>query len=100
MWPFAKSVPAPDIIAAMEPWTLCCAVGAKNGTIGSAIGFDMWLHLSRKNWMPKIVAKTGATERAIESALTAFVEANQDKSYRIVFDELNGERGLKRAAAG
>lgn len=81
------------IISTMDPWTLACAVGADNGTIGTTIGFDMWLRLSRKNWMPQVQQKTRASEAEIEFALRHFVRANAAKNYRVVLREEESRRG-------
>lgn len=91
------SVPRERIIGAMKPWTLCCAVGAENGSIGSTIGFDMWLRLSKKNWMLAVEKCSGASERQIEAALRTFVAANKHKNCNMVLNEVTEQRGLAKS---
>ena len=76
---------ADEIIAAMDPWMLACAVGAENGSIGRRMGFDMWLRLSRKNWMPEVCMKTGASELIIEATMREFVRQNRERHFRDVY---------------
>lgn len=90
-------VPSERVIAAMDPWTLACAVGAENGSGGMAIGFDMWFRLSRKNWLPELVAKTCAAPSIIESALRGFVSANRHRDMMEVMREQEAARGLPSA---
>lgn len=88
------SIPDDQIIAAMDPWTLACAVGAENGTVGVHIGFETWLLLSRGNWMAAVVTSTGAAESRIEAALLAFVSANKAQHMNSVLREQETKRGL------
>lgn len=87
------SVHPDDIISAMDPWMLACAVGAENGSIGTSIGFDMWFRLSKENWMPEVVRTSGASERQIEGALRAFVARNSSKNYQTVLRNEEAIRG-------
>lgn len=83
-----------QIIMAMDPWTLACATGAENGTVeGLSCGFDMWLSLSKKNWMPKVLSTIKCTDRGVESALRRFVARNVAKHYRQVLSEQTALRG-------
>jgi hypothetical protein len=87
-----------QIIDAMEPWTLACAVGAENGTIGSCMGYDMWLQVSAVNWLPATQSKlNGASVRAIKNALRAFVTENFNKNYMVVLREQEQKRGMNPA---
>ena len=89
--------PAPSdetIISAMDSWTLACAVGSENGSIGVRYGLDLWLDMSRKNWLPKLRPKLpAATDAQIESALRRFVEKNTIKDFRVVLKEQDEKRG-------
>jgi hypothetical protein len=88
--------PAHEIIATIDPWTLASAVGAENGSIGIAIGFDSWLHLSRKNWMPQLQKTISASDAAIERALRQFVRENRARNYLSV---LRAEQAKRASAA-
>lgn len=82
------------IIAAFDPWTLCCAVGAANGSTGSRMGFETWLDISKPNWLPEIKDRLGhVTGLSIIPALRAYVRENQNRFYKEVFDEENRKRG-------
>jgi len=67
------------IIAALDPWTLACAVGADNGTVGGRyMGFDLWLDLSKQNWLPEAKERLGfLTGTRIIAALRSYVAANR-----------------------
>lgn len=83
------------IIRAIEPWMLACAVGAENGTTGSICGFDMWFRISRENWVQRVKARTGASEKQIEKTIRAFVAANKSRHYQEVLEQYEAERGSK-----
>lgn len=84
-----------DILAAFEPWTLACAVGAENGTVGTSMGFEMWFQCSRKNWLPKVRGFVNASDTRIKSVLQTFVSANVHKDYRAVLREEEAKRGIR-----
>lgn len=85
-----------DITSFFTPWTLACAVGAENGTIGVQIGFERWCSLSRKNWLPEIQKKTGLSSSRIMGALSAYVCENQHLNYKEVLNRESDKRGEPR----
>lgn len=91
---FGEPASSEEIIRAFDPWTLACAVGAKNGTVGSPMGYEMWRKLSEPNWMPKARARCGASERAIGAALKEFVSANEHLDMIDVLRAEQKKRGL------
>lgn len=103
-----KPMPAPDkpavsrptdrdILAAFDAWTLACAVGSENGTIGLSYGgLDTWLRLSKPNWMPKVQGACPlASVQEIEATLRRFVQTNKAKNYQMVLREQESARGLR-----
>ena len=93
-WLFGQPVTDEQIITAIDPWTLACAVGAENGSIGVRMGFKHWLGRSRDNWMPAVKKKCpGASQRRIENVLRQFVRTHCDKSYGLVMQEQETIRG-------
>ncbi len=89
-----KEIPAGEILSAFDPWTLACAVGVENGTIGSSVGFESWLRTSRKNWMPRVKERLPNCRRSvIETALRGFVKENSHKPYDVVLAEEDEKRG-------
>lgn len=82
-----------DIIAAIDPWILACAVGAQNGSTGSSMGYSYWFDESKKNWLVNTMFKTKATEGEVRAALTRYVLLQGAKHYKLVFEEENRIRG-------
>ena len=78
---FGPAVSDDEILTAMDPWTLACAVGAENGTIGVRMGFEWWLGSAQKNFAPEVAAKLGVSEGRIVRVLRGYVEANQNRHY-------------------
>lgn len=95
---FGPTVTDAEIIDAMDPWTLACASGAENGSLGVRMGFDWWLSCSRKNWVPQVTQKTGVSARRIESVLRGFVSRNSHKPYQVVLREEEQRRGQRPSA--
>lgn len=95
--PTNKQNDAEKIIAAMDPWTLACAVGAENGSIGTSMGFDMWFEIAAKNFAPKVMTKTNSSFNAVKKALRAYVDANQHLDYAIVLKTVTAARNLPQA---
>lgn len=103
MWFFKRSASSPppvppasaeQIIGAFDPWTLACAVGATNGTVGVCIGYNAWLSLSRKNWMPQVKEKLhGIAEDTITGALLQYVLANSHRDHKSIFSDECEKRG-------
>jgi hypothetical protein len=85
-----------SIIDAFEPWSLACAVGCDNGTIGALYGFEMWRRQSQPNWMPEVKQRVDdkVSEEQIIRVLEYFVACNRVKHWRVVFAEENERRGI------
>lgn len=83
-----------EVIAAMDPWTLACAAGCQNGSLGMRMALDYWLRLSVANWFPELQQKLPGLQqdRAI-MALREFVAANAHKPYQRVLTEVEAARG-------
>lgn len=83
-----------EILRAFEPWTLACAVGSENGSLGARMGYQYWLSRSQPNWMPGIRARLhGVRERRVLEALEGFVRANIGRDYRDVLEAESAARG-------
>lgn len=85
------------IVAACDPWTLACAIGAVNGTNGMAANFDSWFRLSQSNWVPEIQTKTGASVGEIKSAVHHFAKQNRGLCLINAVREICVARGLPQA---
>lgn len=83
-----------QIIAAIDAWTLRCAVTAENGTNGMAISFDDWFRRSAQNWVHEVVETTGADQRMIRAAIHKFARANAHLDGETVIREVEKVRGL------
>lgn len=93
----SKEISFDTIIGAFDPWTLACATAAQNRTNNMWFGFDSWLRISEKNWMPEMRARIPAvSERKINDALRRFVESQKDKDLYQVMEEVQTQRGLAK----
>lgn len=101
--PVAPTAPAPpepserDILAAFKPWTLACAVGAENGSIGTSMGFETWLRISQENWIDEVSAKSLARPPAVADVLRRYVHEHRAEPYTAVLRNEERKRGLREA---
>src|ERR1700730_12671741 len=95
---FADARTQDQIIAAIDPWVLACAVGALNGscyaTVGSQrmINFDNRLRMIQKHWLPRITEFTGTSDGQVINALKAFTEKNRHMDMCEVLVEVQRSR--------
>jgi len=97
MLPFRKTPTHDEIIAAFDPWTLACAVGAANGTIGVSMGFEWWLTLAEPNFIDKVLNRVKATREEAVGALRTYVKANVAYNYETILRREETKRGLPSA---
>lgn len=81
--PSEPAVTDQQIIDAMDPWTLACASGAENGSLGVHMSLDFWLSQSRENWLPAVKKVTGVSAGRIERVLRDYVSKHNGAPYSV-----------------
>lgn len=83
-------------LLAFEPWTLACATAAWNHTDGMGFGYDLWLDMSTRNWMPGVQARLPfwAPRFWIKHVLVGFAASRPYADVKSVLREVEQERGL------
>lgn len=91
-----KTVSHQEIIDAIDPWILSCAVGAAtNQWQASRLNLELWITLSKRNWVPEVRRKTGASESRILEAIRNYVTQNKHRNYKEIHATESERRELK-----
>lgn len=84
-WPWNR-VSDEQILSATGAWMLCCAVGARNRTLGFSGDFDTWFECCHHTWVARVRKDLGVSRDRIRSVISAYASRNAHRRYAEVFE--------------